>query len=254
MKCLESLIVAFSMYSKIPMPQITWTKENMKNTLCYFPLIGAVIGALLWLWYWLCGIAGFGVMLQAVVAVLIPVLVTGGIHLDGFLDTSDALSSWQTTERRLEILKDPHTGAFAIIACCSYFLAAFGIWTEAKLLDIGILGIGFILSRTLSGFGVCKFPCAKKSGLAATFAEAADRKRCTIVLIIEMILCMAAMIWLDPLRRCVCLCGSGVGMPGMQTFVNAEIWWNYRRYPGIFPAGMRTGDGICGDFDSIKTG
>lgn len=57
MKCLESLIVAFSMYSKIPMPQITWTKENMKNTLCYFPLIGAVIGALLWLWYWLCGIA-----------------------------------------------------------------------------------------------------------------------------------------------------------------------------------------------------
>ena len=176
MKCLESLIVAFSMYSKIPMPQITWTKENMKNTLCYFPLIGAVIGALLWLWYWLCGIAGFGVMLQAAVAVLIPVLVTGGIHLDGFLDTSDALSSWQTTERRLEILKDPHTGAFAIIACCSYFLAAFGIWTEAKLLDIGILGIGFILSRTLSSFGVCKFPCAKKSGLAATFAEAADRK------------------------------------------------------------------------------
>ena len=200
MKCLESLIVAFSMYSKIPMPQITWTKENMKNTLCYFPLIGAVIGSLLWLWYWLCGIAGFGVMLQAAVAVLIPVLVTGGIHLDGFLDTSDALSSWQTTERRLEILKDPHTGAFAIIACCSYFLAAFGIWTEAKLLDIGILGNGFILRTSLSGFGVCKFPCAIKSGMAATFAEAADRKRCTIVLIIEMILCMAAMIWLDPLR------------------------------------------------------
>ena len=200
MKCLESLIVAFSMYSKIPMPQITWTKENMKNTLCYFPVIGAVIGALLWFWYWLCGIAGFGVMLQAAVAVLIPVLVTGGIHMDGFLDTSDALSSWQTTERRLEILKDPHTGALAIIACCSYFLAAFGIWTEAKLPDIGILAIGFILSRTLSGFGVCKFPCAKKSGLAATFAEAADRKRCTIVLITEMILCMAAMIWFDPLR------------------------------------------------------
>ena len=90
MKCLESLIVAFSMYSKIPMPQITWTKENMKNTLCYFPLIGAVIGALLWLWYWLCGIAGFGVMLQAAVAVLIPVLVTGGIHLDGFRSAASA--------------------------------------------------------------------------------------------------------------------------------------------------------------------
>ena len=57
-------------------------------------------------------------------AVLIPVLVTGGIHLDGLLDTADALSSWQTRERRLEILKDSHAGAFAIIVCCGYFLAA----------------------------------------------------------------------------------------------------------------------------------
>ena len=188
------------MYSKIPMPMADWNKENMKYTFCFFPFIGLVIGALSYLVGWAGGKFGFNPSFVSAVLVLVPVMVTGGIHVDGLLDTSDALSSWQTTERRLEILKDPHTGAFAIIACCSYFLAAFGIWTEAKLLDIGILGIGFILSRTLSGFGVCKFPCAKKSGLAATFAEAADRKRCTIVLIIEMILCMAAMIWLDPLR------------------------------------------------------
>ena len=200
------------MYSKIPMPQSEWTDENMSLAMCFFPWVGAVIGLASWVVYqaggWLAdrqetlssGIPGSSNLFLTILLVLIPIFITGGIHLDGFLDTSDALSSWQTTERRLEILKDPHTGAFAIIACCSYFLAAFGIWTEAKLLDIGILGIGFILSRTLSGFGVCKFPCAKKSGLAATFAEAADRKRCTIVLIIEMILCMAAMIWLDPLR------------------------------------------------------
>lgn len=199
-RCLESMVVAFSMYSKIPMPQITWTKDNMRHTLCYFPLIGAVIGALLYVWYWLCGFLQIGVMLQAAIAVLIPVVVTGGIHLDGFLDTSDALSSWQTQERRLEILKDPHTGAFAIIVCCSYFLAAFGIWTEARPKDIPVLALGFILSRTLSGFGVCKFPCAKNSGLAATFAQAADRTYCTVVLVIEMLVCMVAMICLDPTR------------------------------------------------------
>ncbi len=50
-------------------------------------------------------------MLRASVAVLIPVLVTGGIHLDGLLDTADALSSWQTRERRLEILKDSPRGS-----------------------------------------------------------------------------------------------------------------------------------------------
>ena len=214
MKVLESIVVAFSMYSKIPMPHIEWNKENMKNVLCFFPWVGAVAGGLVWLWFRVSDQLGFGVMLRASVAVLIPVLVTGGIHLDGLLDTADALSSWQTRERRLEILKDSHAGAFAIIVCCGYFLAAFGIWTEAGAEDIGILAVGFILSRALNGCGICTFPCAKNSGLAATFAQAADRKRCQIVLVIEILLCIAGMLLIDPLRGTtaavaavvVCLC------------------------------------------------
>ena len=134
--------------------------------------------------------------------------------MDGFLDTQDALSSYQPRERRLEILKDSHAGAFAIIVCCGYFLAAFGIWTEAGAADIGVLAVGFILSRALNGFGICTFPCAKNSGLAATFAQAADQKRCQIVLVIEILLCIAGMLLIDPLRGTtaavaavvVCLC------------------------------------------------
>ena len=49
MKFLEPMIVAFSMYSKIPMPRIEWNKENMKYTMCFFPLIGVVTGALIYL-------------------------------------------------------------------------------------------------------------------------------------------------------------------------------------------------------------
>ena len=104
MKVLESIVVAFSMYSKIPMPHIEWNKENMKNVLCFFPWVGAVAGVLVWLWFRVSDQLGFGVMLRASVAVLIPVLVTGGIHLDGLLDTADALSSWQTRERTREHL------------------------------------------------------------------------------------------------------------------------------------------------------
>ena len=118
MKCLESLIVAFSMYSKIPVPQIEWKKDNMRFALCYFPLVGAVTGLIVWLWSLISGYLGVGTVLSTAVFVLIPVAVSGGIHLDGLLDTADALSSWQTRERRLEILKDSHAGAFAIIVCC----------------------------------------------------------------------------------------------------------------------------------------
>ena len=52
----NSFKIAFSMYSKIPMPRADWEKENMRYMMCFFPLIGAVIGALLIGWEWLaCG-------------------------------------------------------------------------------------------------------------------------------------------------------------------------------------------------------
>ena len=63
---------------------------------------------------------------QQVFVLIPPVLVTGGIHLDGFLDTADALSSWQPWEKKLEILKDSHAGAFAIIMGCAYFALGTG--------------------------------------------------------------------------------------------------------------------------------
>jgi adenosylcobinamide-GDP ribazoletransferase len=52
--------------------------------------------------------------------VVAPIIITGGIHMDGFLDTQDALSSYQPRERRLEILKDSHAGAFAIQGLLQY--------------------------------------------------------------------------------------------------------------------------------------
>lgn len=197
MKWMESLIVALSMYSKIPVPQIEWNKQNMRYALCWFPMVGAVTGLLVWLWSLAAGALGIGTVLRSAVFVLIPVLVSGGIHLDGLLDTADALSSWQTRERRLEILKDSHAGAFAIIVCCSYFLALFAVWTEVNAGSVVILGLGFVLSRALSGFGICTFDCAKNTGLAATFANGADRKKARICLVLEAAACIAVMILLD---------------------------------------------------------
>ena len=102
------------------MPRSEWTDENKSYAMCFFPWIGAVIGLLSYGVFrfskWFDGNGGGNYSLFFVIfLILIPVFITGGIHLDGFLDTQDALSSWQTKERRLEILKDSHAGAFAII-------------------------------------------------------------------------------------------------------------------------------------------
>ena len=183
------------------MPRADWEKENMKYAMCFFPWVGAVIGACVYLWGRFAGNIPVGSILYAAVLTLIPIFITGGIHLDGLLDTADALSSWQTRERRLEILKDSHTGAFAIITCCMYFIAYFGFSSELfemqRIEGIGVIAIGFFLSRCLSGFSVTAFPCAKDSGLAATFANGADKKRAGKVLIAEGILAIAVMIWIS---------------------------------------------------------
>ena len=127
---LQGFVVAFSMYSKLPMPRITWTKKNMKYCMCFFPLIGLVIGWLMYGWFRLALWAGFGGNFRTAVLILIPVAVTGGIHLDGLLDTADALSSYKSQEEKLEILKDSHAGAFAIIIGITYFVLAFGVYSE----------------------------------------------------------------------------------------------------------------------------
>lgn len=190
----NSFKIAFSMYSKIPMPYTKWNKKNMKYAICFFPMIGVAIGALIYLWSVLCSYFNIGIILKSAGYVVIPIFVTGGIHIDGFIDTMDALNSYQSKERKLEILKDPHIGAFALISAIAYFIVAFGLWSEINEDFIILISIGFILSRALSGYSLVTIKCAKDSGLAATFSDAAHKKIVKITMIFYIILCSMLMI------------------------------------------------------------
>ena len=95
MRIIKSFFIAFSMYSKIPMPQFQWKDEDMRYALCFFPWVGAVIGALWYLWKWFCDRFAVGTLCYVAVGTAIPILITGGFHVDGFLDTCDALHSYQ---------------------------------------------------------------------------------------------------------------------------------------------------------------
>ena len=108
MRFLNALAIAISMYSKIPAPTVDWNDKNMKICDVLFPVVGVVTGLLQFgAGYVLLTYTSCGKLLFAAVMTLIPVLVTGGIHLDGYADTIDALSSWGDREKKLEILKDP---------------------------------------------------------------------------------------------------------------------------------------------------
>ena len=165
---IQAFIIAFSMYSKIPMPNVVWNEKNIKYAFCFFPLIGAIEGIVLYFAMWLCYFTGMGKLFSACIATVIPIFITGGIHLDGYLDTVDAINSFAEKEKRLEILKDPNAGAFAIIYGAIYFILSIAVWSEIEFNAIIYICISYMVSRSLSALSVVSFPLAKNTGLAST--------------------------------------------------------------------------------------
>ena len=216
----KAFAVAFSIYSKIPMPRFNWESEDMKYHLCFFPWVGAVIGLVEAGWYQLCIWKGIATFPFVMVAMAIPLLITGGFHVDGFMDTCDALHSYQDREKKLEILKDPHIGAFAVICLALYMLLAAGAsslvyeglatgtFLESKgLREVLVLSLGFVLSRALSGLSVVCMQGAKKKGMLQTASDTAGKKTVRFFLLLQAVLCGGAMLFCNPI-----LGGVTVGM------------------------------------------
>ena len=187
MNLFKSMAIAFAMYSKIPVPIFPWEEKNMKYAICFFPFVGAVIGGLVYFWYSFCCLKNISGILFAAVMTAIPVLISGGIHTDGFCDTIDALSSNQPRERKLEILKDSNAGAFAVIYCVMYYLLYFGGAHQfTQTANIIPVCAGFVISRCLSGLAVQNFKFAKKNSSAAAFKS--DKKIINAVLVLILII------------------------------------------------------------------
>ena len=195
---LQTIAVALSMYSALPMPQFAWNERNMRCAMAAFPLVGVICGAAVFLWGLLARYAGFSPLLTGAGLALAPVLVTGGIHLDGFCDTTDALASHQGREKKLEILKDSHCGAFAVIGTASYLIFLTALCAELTVGNRCLLSLGlcFVLSRALSGTAVTAFPCAKNSGLVHTFSDMAAKKRSRALLLFTALAAAAGLILL----------------------------------------------------------
>lgn len=218
MVVIETILVAFAMFSAVPLPPPEWNGKNMRYAMCAFPLIGIACGALWWGWGAVCLWLEAPGLLRGAGLCLIPVLVTGGIHMDGFADTCDALASCAAPEKKQEILKDPRCGAFAVIHLCVYFAAYLALCTALRPTRQALwtMGLAFVLERGLSGLAITRFPLAKQTGLAHTFATAADRRTAGRVLIAACVLAGAGMAALGGVT------GAVMVLAGLLMF------WRYR--------------------------
>ena len=164
-RAMHAFAMCQSMFCAIPCPWQVWDEEARPLMLAFLPLVGLEIG-LLWAGLaWLCGAVGLYAPLTAFALCAFPFLAAGHIHLDGFMDVTDAVRSCRSPERRREILKDPHVGSFAVIGCALLMLAQYAGFAVGRG-DLRVLVLIPGVSRCLSAAAVTCLPAMDTSQYA----------------------------------------------------------------------------------------
>ena len=169
MKLLRAMAASFSLYSRFPTPRFQWTEDDFRRCLVFLPCVGLAIGAIILGVAALFSVVEIPLIGRMAILSAIPLLATGGFHVDGFLDVQDALRSYRSRDEKLAIMKDPRVGAFAIVSLLTYAL----IWTASlsvaldagRFSDVAIFALSFFVVRALCGATSLRLPKARQDGM-----------------------------------------------------------------------------------------
>ena len=188
-KLIKAFCMSFSMFCAIPTPfSHVWEDSVRSLMLVVFPFVGMVIGAIWSLTAFLLDKISCPDMFSAAVLALMPFLLTGGIHLDGYMDCCDAIFSRRPLEKKREILKDSHVGSFAVIALSVLMLFSFAAFASADG-SKNMLALIFICmtSRACSAIGVSTLRPMGHSEYAGSFQQGISKGNVAALVIILLL-------------------------------------------------------------------
>ena len=193
MRYIRSFFMAISMFSIIPTPNYKWEKENTKNILKFYPVVGLIIGALWVLLYNILNLIKVNNILTSAILLVYPIFITGMLHLDGFMDICDAVFSRRDRETKLKILKDSCTGAFSVISFGVLMIIEFASIYSIVEYKKNILFLLFIpiISRSFMALMILIKPEIKESTLVKIFKDGTslvDRVLQIIILVIILLI------------------------------------------------------------------
>ncbi|MCS7061285.1 MAG: adenosylcobinamide-GDP ribazoletransferase [Anaerolineae bacterium] len=175
---LADLVSAFALLTVLP---ARWLSRNQPGRIvAWFPLVGVVIGASL------AGVASLTFLPSDVtrfITLLTWVVFTGGLHLDGFADSCDGLLATTSPERRLEIMKDPRAGSWAVIGVGLLLL---GKWAALKHVAPLWLIAPPTVGRWIMGLAIYAFPNARPGGMGATMRAGLERRHLAIATLLVL--------------------------------------------------------------------
>ena len=225
---MKSLALAISCFTRLPVPKMDWDSDNMRFMLAWFPFVGLIVGAFVALWWFVAEALGFGIVLKAAGIALVPLVVTGGFHLDGFADVIDALASNAEPDRKREILKDSHIGAFAAMGVAAYVLAYFAIATELPTgwRVAALLACLHVMSRCGSAFASTLFFGNGTSGMLTSFRDSADVRMTVAAVVVVFVVFGICAIVIGP------LCGALMVLCEVVLLVWLN-WFAQRNFGGM---------------------
>ncbi|CAH2712958.1 Adenosylcobinamide-GDP ribazoletransferase [Neobacillus rhizosphaerae] len=176
---IKGFLINLQFFTAIPISlELPMDKQHLRKAVQAFPLLGLLQGVIyLSLFYVFQELTPFSHLASAFLLWLATIFLTGGIHLDGWMDASDAYFAYQDQEKRLEIMKDPRTGAFGVLSIIVLLSCRFLFIYESTLnveyvTYIFIAGIPF-LSKSVMGVLLLTVKSAKNEGLGSLFQSAA---------------------------------------------------------------------------------
>ena len=201
-----------SMFCAIPFPVNIWDDEARDKMLLFLPVVGLEIGSIWAGLAWICNLLNVPILVKGFILSVYPYLVTGFIHLDGYMDVTDAVKSYRSLERRREILKDSHVGAFAVIGIIMLLLVQFAVMASAnETANYWILALVPAVSRCCSALAVTVL----KPMNTSQYAEQEKSQSHMVILVSMTALIVIAGFLLCGRYGCVllgCLAGYGAAL------------------------------------------
>jgi len=175
-------------------PKLSFNKNKLPQAIAYFPLVGLLLGLILAAANQFFLLMRINEFVISVILVILLVIFTGGLHLDGLADTFDALASGKERQKMLEIMKDPHIGTMGILSliCVILLKISFLHSLNAQTLNTSLI-LMCLLSRYSLVLAIFSFRYAREEGKAKIFVNNKQQK--TLLWATAITLFCASILW-----------------------------------------------------------
>ena len=181
-------LAALRFLTIIPFP---WRREvspeELGRSAGYFPVVGIIIGLILAGLNWLLGLFLPSPVVNVLLVVSL-VVISGALHLDGFVDTCDGIAGHKTPEQRWRVMRDSRTGGFGIVgACCLLLVKYISLNSVPETLLMATLVLMPVIGRWAMVYAIFAYPYARPSGLGKIFKQGASWQRFTMATLIALV-------------------------------------------------------------------